>query len=104
MHLPSSNIAAWPEYAQESTGGPRFPVYPVVDQSPTAQGNVGTGYAPLVLGQPVIDRYGFEYLFVRAQAAFAKGQWATIGANPAEGAVQATDATADNIHIVKTNH
>ena len=105
MRIALSLDACFPEYAQESTGGPRFPVYPVIDQSPSANaaGNTGTGYGPLRLGQNMVDRYGHEYLYVRAQAALTIGQVVTLAADPAEGAVQAPDTVADNIHVVKTN-
>jgi hypothetical protein len=103
MKLTDSQIAAYPEYAQESTGAPRFPVYPVINDEPKAYSTPADGIAPLDLGQGLVDRYGFHYIYVRAQAAFAKGQWATLGANPTEAAVQAPDAVADNIHVIKTN-
>jgi hypothetical protein len=104
MHIALSLEACFPEYAQESTGGPRYPVYPVIDQAPSANStaNTGTGYGPLRLGQSMVDRYGNEFLYLRAQAGFAKGQICTLGANPTEGAISAADTVADNIHVLKT--
>lgn len=103
MKWTDSQIAAYPEYAQESTGGPRFPVYPNINDEPSAYNTPSDGVAPLELGQMMTDRYGHHYLYVRAQAGLSRGQCVTLAANPAEGAVQAADATADNIHVIKTN-
>jgi hypothetical protein len=102
-HNPLSDVAAYPEYAQESTGGARFPVYPVINEATSAHSLTSTGHGPLRLGQPVIDRYGFRFMYCRAQAGLVVGQVVTLAANPTEGAVQTADSTADNIHVIKTN-
>lgn len=105
MHESGSFIAAFPERSQEPETGITFPAYPLIDESPNANQFSGTytGYAPLVLGQPVIDKYGFRHLYVRARAALAAGNVVTLAAN-VTGTVQAPAGVADNVSIILANH
>lgn len=108
MFLPEQHSGSYPQFAVESQGGPRFPSFPVINDPPagpfagaTAAGSF-TGYSPLVLGQPTLDKDGNHFIYVRATAALAVGQVVSLAANPAAGVVAATDTVADNIHVIAT--
>jgi hypothetical protein len=103
MRRTDSQHAAYPIVANEVATLSVFPAYAVVNDKPSAYTTPGDGIAPLVLGQHVVDKYGHSYIYVRAGAALAIGQVVTLLDNPAEGAVQAADTVADNIHIVKVS-
>jgi hypothetical protein len=106
MLTPEFNNGSYPAFAQESQGGPRFPQFPLVNDPPTgpyAGATSGfTGYPPLALGQPIVDRNGFHFLYVRASEALALGNWVSLSDNPAAGVVSAADTTGDNIHVIRT--
>lgn len=90
----STLTAGFPEYAGESTGGVSYPVFPTINDSPYQQ----TPNAPLQLGDKIIDRFGYSYVYVRAAAALAVGQVVTLAANQT-GTVSAGTTTS----LIKTN-
>jgi len=103
MKRTDSEQASFPIRAVQGEGGVSFPVFPVINDDPSAFTTPADGIAPLVLGQHVVDKHGHSYIYVRAGAALAVGQVVTLFGNITEAAVQATDATANNIQVVKLN-
>lgn len=103
MRRTDSQTAAYPIRSQEPETGISFPQFPVVNQSNTAYPAPSDGTAPLALGQAVVDRHGFLYLYVHTTGALAVGEVCTFSANVTEGAIQAPDTVADNIHVLTTD-
>jgi hypothetical protein len=87
-------ISAYPVFSQESTGGVSYPAFPLINDSPAQQ----TPSAPLHLGDKLIDKYGYSYVYVRAAAALAVGQVVKLAADTT-GTISAGTTTA----LIKTN-
>lgn len=98
MHLTDSQIAAYPEYIQEGSGGGSYDNFPSINE-PISQKSPN---APLRLGQVIFDRDGKGYIYARATAALVKGDVCAMSAN-ITGTVQTADATGNNIQVIKTD-
>lgn len=92
------SIASYPEVSQASTGGPSFPEYANVNESPTQT----LPNSPLRLGQYLGDKFGNIFQMVRARTALAVGKVVKLAANVAGTAITA-DATGDGLHVIKTD-
>lgn len=103
MRRTDSLTAAYPIRSTEGETTKAFPQFPVINQINNAYPATSDGTAPLVLGQTVLDKYGFLYIYVQATEGLAAGQVVTYSDNISEGAIQATDSVADNIHVLKVN-
>lgn len=90
----STMIGSFPEFAGDSVGGPSYPCYPVINDAPLQQ----TPNAPAQIGDILVDRYGFQYAYVRAVAALAQGQVCKYA-----GALAGTVSAATTSAVINTN-
>lgn len=99
MHLTDSQIAAYPEYIQESVGMGSYDNFPDINESPTQT----APNAPLRPGQIIFDRDGKGYMYVRTSGAMVKGDLVKASDLGTGFTVQTADATGNNIQVIKTD-
>lgn len=92
--LQSELIGAYPAYAQESSGGPSFPVFAAINE-PAGQTSPNQRAQ---FGDVLVDKHGNLFMYVRASGALAVGQVvrqavAGLGDVPAAGLVAASTTT-----------
>lgn len=71
MRVQSHQIGSFPEYSGQSTGGVTYPPFSnVINDAP----NQVVPNSPAQLGDVLVDKFGANYVYVRAVAALAAGQ------------------------------